>query len=171
MLYPKIVDITKQVADGGPPVFSATVERLKTQPSPEAPGPGQTKYDEMLHELMISIWEECKKEGVDAKNEKLGEILVKKLESHQQQLQNRQKFLREDVEKEKEEQRKKITSDDIHEGFSSSVRVCLRRRSLQCTNQHNPSPLIRPQNPRQLLPRFQSRPSRRQRPRPPRSRH
>jgi cell division cycle protein 37 len=132
ILYPKLVEITKQVADGGPPVFSATVERLKTQPSPEAPGPGQTKYDEMLHELMIAIWEECKKAGVDAKDEKLGDILVKQLEGHQQQLQNRQNLLREDIENEKAEQNKKITSDDIHDGFSASVRINSDSKPAEC---------------------------------------
>jgi cell division cycle protein 37 len=75
----------------------------------------------MLHELMVSIWEECKKEGITAKDDKLGDVLVKKLEGHQQQLLSRQKLLKEELEKEKEEQKKKITSDDIHEGFSSTV--------------------------------------------------
>ena len=75
----------------------------------------------MLHELMVSVWEECKKEGVDAKDDKLGEILTKKLEGHQKLLQTRQEFLKEEIKKEKEEQEKKITSDDIHDGFSAGA--------------------------------------------------
>lgn len=80
------------------------------------------RYDEMLHELMLSIWEECKKEGIDAKDGQLGNILTKKLEGHQAKLLARQEYLEEEIKKEKAEQEKKITSDDIHEGFSSSVR-------------------------------------------------
>jgi len=95
VLYPKIVEITQAVSAGGPPAFSATVERLKTQPSPDAPGPGQVRYDDMLHELMISIWEECKKDGLDGKDDKLGSALSEKLEGHQKQLKTRQKFLEE----------------------------------------------------------------------------
>ncbi|KIM30117.1 hypothetical protein M408DRAFT_15706 [Serendipita vermifera MAFF 305830] len=123
VLYPKIVEITKIVSDGGPPAFSSTVERFKTQPAPDAPGPGQTRYDDMLHELMVSVWEECKKEGVDAKDDKLGSILTAKLEGHQKQLLTRQEWLKSEIKKEKEEQEKKITSDDIHEGFSAGVRT------------------------------------------------
>jgi cell division cycle protein 37 len=121
VLYPKIVEVTKIVSDGGPPAFSSTVERLKMQPSDEAPGPGQMRYDEMLHELMVSVWEECKKEGIDSKDDQLGDVLTKKLEGHQAKLLARQEHLRSELKKEKAEQEKKITSDDIHEGFSSSV--------------------------------------------------
>ncbi|KAG8829003.1 hsp90 co-chaperone Cdc37 [Serendipita sp. 399] len=119
-LYPKLVEITKTVADGGPSAFSATVERLKTQPSPDAPAPGQKKYDEMIYDAMMGVWEECKKEGLDGKNDKLGEALVAKLEGQKQQLLDRQEHLKRELEKEKSEQNKKITSEDIHEGFSSS---------------------------------------------------
>jgi cell division cycle protein 37 len=125
VLYPKIVEITKDVAGGGPPAFSTTVERLKTQPLPDAPGPGQTRYDDMLHELMVSVWEECKKEGMDGKDDKLGDVLTKKLEGHQKLLQERQEFLKAEIKKEKEEQEKKITSDDIHDGFSAGVSGCI----------------------------------------------
>jgi cell division cycle protein 37 len=121
VLYPKIVAITKDVSEGGPPAFSTIVQRLRTQPSPDAPGPGQTRYDDMLHELMISVWEECKKEGIEGKDDKLADVLTKKLEGHQKKLQDRQEFLKEEIKKEKEEQEKKITSDDIHDGFSAGV--------------------------------------------------
>ena len=70
---------------------------------------------------MVSIWEECKKEGIDGKDDKLGDVLTKKLEGHQKQLQDRQEFLKAEIKKEKEEQEKKITSDDIHDGFSAGV--------------------------------------------------
>lgn len=81
------------------------------------------RYDDMLHELMISVWDECKKEGIEAKDDRLGDILTEKLEGHQKKLKERQEYLKIELEKEKAEQTKKITSDDIHEGFSSSVRL------------------------------------------------
>ncbi|KAG8823344.1 hsp90 co-chaperone Cdc37 [Serendipita sp. 411] len=119
-LYPKLVEITKTVAEGGPSAFSSTVERLKTQPSPDAPAPGQKKYDEMIYDAMMSVREECKAEGLDGKDDKLGEALVAKLEGQKKQLLDRQEYLKQEIVKEKAEQDKKITSDDIHEGFSSS---------------------------------------------------
>jgi len=123
VLYPKIVNFTNQVDQGGPDAFSSIVERLRTQPSPDAPAPGAPmRYDDMLLELMNSIWEECKKEAVDTEDKtKLGEILVRKLKGHQLQIQARQKVLESEMEQQKEERGKKITSEDIHEGFSSSV--------------------------------------------------
>lgn len=123
VLYPKIIDFTNQVEQGGPDAFSSIVERLRTQPSPDAPAPGAPmRYDDMLLDLMNSISEECKKEEVDMNDKtKLGDILVRKLKGHQLQIQARQKVLESELEKQKEERSKKITSEDIHEGFSSSV--------------------------------------------------
>ena len=122
-LYPKIIDFTNQVEQGGPAAFSSIVERLRTQPSPDAPAPGAPmRYDDMLLDLMNSISQECKKEEVDMNDKtKLGEVLVQKLKGHQLQIQARQKFLESELEKQKVERNKIITSEDIHEGFSSSV--------------------------------------------------
>ena len=123
VLYPKIIDFTNQVEQGGPDAFSSIVERLSTQPSPDAPAPGAPmRYDDMLLDLMNSISQECKKEEVDMNDKtKLGEVLVRKLKGHQLQIQARQKILESELEKQKAERGKIITSEDIHEGFSSSV--------------------------------------------------
>jgi cell division cycle protein 37 len=133
VLYPKIIDFTNQVEQGGPDAFSSIVERLRTQPSPDAPAPGAPlRYDDMLLDLMNSISEECKKEEVDMNDKtRLGEVLVRKLKGHQIQIQARQKLLESELEKQKEERSKKITSEDIHDGFSSSVGLPIG---------HNPSP-------------------------------
>ena len=123
VLYPRIIDFTNQVEQGGSDAFNSIVERLRTQPSPDAPAPGASmRYDDMLLDLMNSIWEECKKEEVDVNDKtKLGETLVRKLKGHQLQIKARQKLLEEETEKHNAERGKKITSEDIHEGFSSSV--------------------------------------------------
>ena len=132
VLYPKIVDFTKQVEKGGSDAFSSIVERLRTQPSPDAPAPDSPiRYDDMLLDLMNSILEECKKEEVDVSDKtKLGETLVRKLKGHQLQIQARQKLLEDETEKQKTERGKKITSEDIHEGFSSSVRFPIRHKCV-----------------------------------------
>lgn len=122
-LYPRLVKVTEEVAKDGPSRFSSIVERLQTQPDPDSPGPGHVPYDKMMLELLLSIWKECKEDGVDATDSgKLGRLLVKKLKGHQEELQARQELRRKQLAHEKEEQQKKITSDDMHEGFSSAVR-------------------------------------------------
>lgn len=133
VLYPRIIDFTNQVEQGGANSFNSIVERLRTQPSPDAPAPGAPlRYDDMLLDLMNSIWEECKKEEVDVNDKtKLAEVLVQKLKGHQLQIQARQKFLENELEKQKAERGKKITSDDIHEGFSSSVRLLIGHNGLR----------------------------------------
>ena len=132
-LYPRLVSITETVKQGGPPAYSSTVERLKASPSPEAPGAGQKTYDEMILDALMSVWEECKNEGLNGKDDKLGEVLVAKLEDQKRQLLARQEFLKKEIETETEEQHKKITSDDIHEGFSSSVRSIAFHTLLSAT--------------------------------------
>jgi len=132
VLYPKIVDFTNQVEQGGSNAFNNIVERLKTQPSPDAPAPGAPmRYDDMLLDLMNSILEECKKEEVDLKDKtKLGDILVRKLKGHQLQILARQKLLDNEMETQKAERSKKITSEDIHDGFSSSVSLSLGHKCV-----------------------------------------
>jgi hypothetical protein len=123
VLYPKVVDFTNQVEQGGPGAFNTIVERLRVEPSPDAPAPdAPMRYDDMLLDLMNSILEECKKENVDMNDKtNLGEILVQKLKGHQLQIQARQKLLENEMEQQKTERSKKITSEDIHDGFSSAV--------------------------------------------------
>ena len=100
------------------------MEKFKTSPSPAAPptnAPNQPTYDGMLLSLMLQIWEDAKKKGVDKDSPKLGETLVAGLRSHLGQIDEANAKLRKDVEKEEEEQKAKITSEDIHDGFDSHV--------------------------------------------------
>ncbi|KAI0338923.1 hypothetical protein BDW22DRAFT_1381472 [Trametopsis cervina] len=122
VLQPRLVEIASSVASGGPAVFSSLVEKFQTQPSPDAPqtnAPGQKTYDEMLLSLMLAVWEKTKESGVGAGDEKLGEKLVEGLKEHVKLMEEHQAMLRKDLESEEAEQKKKITSDDIHEGFES----------------------------------------------------
>ncbi|KAH8104810.1 Cdc37 N terminal kinase binding-domain-containing protein [Cristinia sonorae] len=122
VLEPRIKQIAKDVEEKGPTHFSQLVERFKTQPSPEAPptnAPNQKTYDEMLLSLLLGIWEDAKKQGVDKDSPRLGETLVKGLQNHAVKLAEHQAKLKTELEKEEAEQKKKITSDDLHDGFES----------------------------------------------------
>ena len=126
VLEPRLKQITKDVEAGGPPHFSQLVERFRTQPSPDKPptnAPNQKTYDEMLLSLLMGIWEDAKKEGVDKDSPRLQEVLVQGLQKHVKQMGEHQKKLRNELQSEEAEQKKKITSDDIHEGFESHVSI------------------------------------------------
>ncbi|RPD62743.1 hypothetical protein L226DRAFT_482105 [Lentinus tigrinus ALCF2SS1-7] len=122
VLKPRLQEITKDVEEKGPAYFSSLVEKFKTNPSPEAPptnAPNQKTYDEMLLSLLLQVWEEAKKKGVEKDDPKLGEALVAGLKEHLVKIDQHQEKLRKDLQHEEEELHKKITSEDIHEGFES----------------------------------------------------
>ena len=124
VLKPRLAAIAQEVEAQGPPHFSSLVERFKTNPSPEKPptnAPGQKTYDEMLLALLLQVWEEAKKRGVEKDDPKLGEALVEGLKTHLVRIDEHQEKLRKELEKEEAELHKKITSEDIHEGFDSKV--------------------------------------------------
>ncbi|KAI0786879.1 Cdc37 N terminal kinase binding-domain-containing protein [Abortiporus biennis] len=121
-LQPRLEQITKDVGEKGPEYFASLVEKLRTQPSPDVPptnAPNQKTYDEMLLSLLMTVYEDAKKKGIDKDSPKLHEALVDGLKHHVVALAEHTESLRKDLAKEEEEQKKKITSDDIHEGFDS----------------------------------------------------
>lgn len=125
VLRPRLVAITSEVEAQGPAHFSSLVERFKTNPSPEAPptkAPEQKTYDEMMLSLMLQVWEEAKKKGVEKDDPKLSAALVAGLKEHLVKMDEHQANLKKELKKEEDEQHKKITSEDIHEGFDSHVR-------------------------------------------------
>ncbi|KAI0373740.1 hypothetical protein BV20DRAFT_988787 [Pilatotrama ljubarskyi] len=122
VLKPRLQQITQEVEAQGAPHFSSLVERFKTNPSPEAPptnAPEQKSYDEMLLSLMLQVWEEAKKKGVEKDDPNLSDALVAGLKEHLVKLDEHQEKLRKDLQHEEEEQHKKITMEDLHEGFES----------------------------------------------------
>lgn len=129
ILEPRLKQITDDVEAKGPSEFSSLVERFKTNPSPEAPptnAPEQKTYDEMLLSLMLMVWEEAKQEGVEKDDPRLGDALVKGMKKHITELGQHQEKLRKELTEEEVEQKKKITSDDIHEGWESHVSPLVR---------------------------------------------
>ncbi|EGN98313.1 hypothetical protein SERLA73DRAFT_169310 [Serpula lacrymans var. lacrymans S7.3] len=122
VLQPRLISIATGVSEKGPSHFSNLVEQLQTNPSPDAPptnAPGQPTYDAMILSLLLQIWEEAKKNGVGKDSDKLGDVLHAGIENHLKQLEDHTKKLEKDLEEEKKEQKKHITSEDIHEGFES----------------------------------------------------
>ncbi|KAI0084807.1 Cdc37 N terminal kinase binding-domain-containing protein [Irpex rosettiformis] len=122
ILQPRLAQIAEDVASKGPSEFTSLVERFKTNPSPECPpttAPEQKTYDGMLLSLMLAVWEEAKGRGVEKDDPKLGEKLSEGLKKHVVQMKEHQEKLKKDLASEEAEQKKKITSDDIHEGFES----------------------------------------------------
>lgn len=126
VLEPRLKQITADVEAKGPAEFSAFVERFEKNPSPDAPptnAPGQKTYDEMLLSLLLSVWEKAKENGVEKDSSNLGEVLTEGLKRHITLMAEHQAKLKADLEAEEAEQHKKITSDDIHEGWESHVRI------------------------------------------------
>ncbi|KAL1950722.1 hypothetical protein VTO73DRAFT_5846 [Trametes versicolor] len=122
VLRPRLVQIAADVEAQGPPHFSQLVERFKTNPSPDKPpsnAPEQKSYDEMLLSLMLQVWEEAKQKGVEKDSPKLAEALVAGLKAHLVRMDEHQAKMRKDLADEEEEQHKKITMEDLHEGFES----------------------------------------------------
>ncbi|KAL5492615.1 CDC37_2 [Sanghuangporus weigelae] len=128
VLLPHLRTITEEVhgAPNGPAHFSSIVERLKTNPSPDAPpskAPKKITYDEMILSLLLKVFEEAKEKGLTMSgggNEKrLRECLVASLKGHVSKLGDETERLKKELEKQEEEKSKKIISEDIHEGFES----------------------------------------------------
>lgn len=124
VLSERLKTITKDVESGGKAYFSTMVERLKTQPSLEAPPTGakdQPTYDQMIHSLLLRVLDETKSKGIDTDDPKLDAALAEGLKEHVRELGERQQKCKADLEAELKEQHKKITTEDIHDGFDSKV--------------------------------------------------
>ncbi|KAG1820716.1 Cdc37 N terminal kinase binding-domain-containing protein [Suillus variegatus] len=105
-------------ADGGLIYFQQLVERLQTQPSPEAPptnAKDQPTYDAMMLSLLLQVWDGAKSLPADEQEA----AVLSGLDTHIKQLARHTEKLEKDVVDEENQQKKHITSDDIYEGFDS----------------------------------------------------
>ncbi|KAF8645171.1 hypothetical protein AX16_007998 [Volvariella volvacea WC 439] len=135
VLLPRITEISKKLNDDSadvPPTkyFSSLVERLEKNPSKECP-PGndpnkiEHTYDGMILDLLRQVANHAKEKvsGLNLtdneKEERLGKELATGMAEHVVRLDDTIKKDAKELEDELNEQQKKITSDDIHEGFSS----------------------------------------------------
>ena len=118
----RLREVREGVKEKGAAFFSATVERLEKQPSPERPpAPLEGTYDGMLLSLLRRTADDVKNLGVANGDPKLDEELIKSLDEHLKRMPEFLEKAKEELEQEEAEQKKKITSDDIRPGFSSTV--------------------------------------------------
>ncbi|EPQ54468.1 hypothetical protein GLOTRDRAFT_93972 [Gloeophyllum trabeum ATCC 11539] len=122
VLHPRLISIRDQVSSDGPGYFSSLVDKLRNDPSPDAPptnAPNQPTYDAMILSLLLQVYEEAKKKGLSKDDPKLGETLVAELDAHVKRLGEHNDKLRKELHDLEEEQKKKITSEDIKEGWEN----------------------------------------------------
>lgn len=127
MLLPRLRTITEEVhgATDAPGQFSRIVEQLSMNPSPNVPKSDSEKkltYDEMILSLLMQVRQDAKEKGVENNSERLSETLIANLKGHVAKLGERQEKLKKELKEELDEKAKKITSEDLHEGWDSHVR-------------------------------------------------
>jgi cell division cycle protein 37 len=122
VLERRIREIRDGVKDNGSAFFSATVERLEKQPGPEKPpAPLQGTYDSLVLSLLRKMVADINEKGIKEGDPRLIEEILNALEIHLDRMPEYQKTTRDALEKEENDQKKKITSDDIRPGFDSTV--------------------------------------------------
>ncbi|KAF8133761.1 Cdc37 N terminal kinase binding-domain-containing protein [Boletus edulis] len=135
VLQPRLVRIKQRIAgaegdlaedaDGGQsltglPFFQYLVDRLQSNPSPAAPptnAKDQPTYDAMILSLLIQIYDTVKVLPEDEQEK----AILDGMEKHTTQLSEHTCELQADLDTEIKEQKKHITSEDIHEGWESKV--------------------------------------------------
>ncbi|KAH0832035.1 Cdc37 N terminal kinase binding-domain-containing protein [Lanmaoa asiatica] len=133
ILHPRLVRIRQRIAGAqgdlaedadvgqsqtGLPFFQYLVDRLQSNPSPAAPptnAKNQPTYDAMILSLLLQIYDSIKVLPQDEQEK----AVLDGMEKHIAQLTEHTHKLKADLEEELKEQKKHITSDDIHEGWES----------------------------------------------------
>lgn len=112
-----------KLAQSGSSYLSSEVDRLRTNPSPEAPPTNAAKpvpYDEMILTLFQTIAKEAR-EQAGSDTAKLDKLLEERLDFHVNKLSDVTEERRKERETLLKEKSKHITMDDLHEGFESQV--------------------------------------------------
>ena len=137
MLLPKITDISNTLSDPNSSIpatkyWSNLVEQLEKNPSRDCP-PGndpsklEQTYDGMLLHLFQRVTQDAKEKlnklnlMESEKEERLGKILAEEMAMHVVKLGETIQRDEKECEHEKAEQKKKITTEDIHEGWETKV--------------------------------------------------
>lgn len=139
VLYPRLVRIRERIAGAPPsaagdlaedthvaqsqtglPFFQYLVDRIQSNPSPAAPptnAKNQPTYDGMILSLLLQIHDTVKALPQDEQEK----AVLDGMEIHITRLTEHTRKLEADLQAEVREQKKHITSDDIHEGWESKV--------------------------------------------------
>jgi cell division cycle protein 37 len=139
VILPRIQSIYSDITSGNPenkpqPYFNALMSRLTNSPSPDCP-PGndpsklEQTYDGMVLDLLRQVSSKAREEvgsnaslTTEEKEEKMEKFLVEGVGFHVGKLKETIEEDKDKLEYELKEQKKHITSDDLHDGFSSKVR-------------------------------------------------
>jgi hypothetical protein len=140
-------------ASDAPAFYSHAVERLQTQPSPEAPEtPAQEKltYDEMLLRVLGRASDDAKTKLKEGKADgDLGALLVAEVKTHVQKLGEAIEGWKKELKELESEKSKKITTEDMHDGWDSKVGDAVSASvSLLRLAQRSPRPSMFPQRRR-----------------------
>jgi len=168
VLLPRIKEIANTLADPAPSTpptvyFNSLVEKLEKNPSRDCPPTNDSTkfeqtYDGMLLSLLKQVGEDTRTKVKEAgtaeaeREQKLAKHLASGMADHVKRLKETIDKDTTELEKEEAEQKKRITTDDIHEGFSN--KVCISRDNLCAVirltiDAHSTS--RRPQNPSLFL--------------------
>ncbi|KAI9465565.1 Cdc37 N terminal kinase binding-domain-containing protein [Lactarius psammicola] len=121
VLLTRLHAIQPKLAQSGSSYFSSEVDRLRTNPSPEAPPTNAAKpvpYDEMILTLLQTIAKEAR-EQAESDTGKLDKLLEERLDFHLNKLSGITEERRKERDTLLKEKSKHITMDDLHEGFES----------------------------------------------------
>ena len=137
VLLPRIKEIHSNLVNPSSSVsvtsyFNSLVEQLQTNPSTDSPpGADPTKleqtYDGMVLSLLKMVSEKAKDKVKETdvvgaeKDARLAKELAVEVATHVQQLGDTIDKNQKELDDELKEQKKHITSDDLHEGFDSKV--------------------------------------------------
>jgi hypothetical protein len=76
----------------------------------------------MIYQLLMRVWEDCKADGAEKDDPELGSRLADEVQKHvvgiEEDIEAKKKELAEEI----KEKNKKITSENIKDGFESAVR-------------------------------------------------
>jgi hypothetical protein len=126
VLLPRLQKLADELssANDAAAEFANKAEQLKDRPSPESPpGPNARPYDEMILALLLRVYQDVKDKGVIREDPGFGNELILALKVHITQLGEDIDKKKADLDKELKEKAKKITTEGIHEGFESKVRI------------------------------------------------
>lgn len=124
VMLPRITDVLSELDKEGISYFEREAGRLRASKDQDKPkGSTGPTYDEMMASLLQQVAQEVKAKGIA--EDKRDEVLRQGVETHRQQLVERTEEIKKEIASEEAEQKKHITSEDIHEGFSSGVRPLL----------------------------------------------
>jgi cell division cycle protein 37 len=149
VMFQRLRAIIADVESEGRSQYSAIVERLKTEPSPDKPPTGadnQPTYDQMVLALLLTILDEVKEKGIERDTPEMDQALVDALRLHLGKLEEEQAKVKAELQQEEKERQKKITSEDIHEGWDSKVDIfftvdkgCIQVCAFASTSHQNPN--------------------------------